>query len=216
MIVNLFFDVLFIFLIVVSAADSDSIWPSSQEGLFPDIEFSSNGGALALNEPALPFSPTTLPSDESKSLFDNPEDNNLFLSGNFDLVSDDSFRLADCSSSVLSPVIGKSRVRRLDGGSAGCQNRDSTLPSGSGSSFDDLPAFETLLSTLERAYGSDAAQEELKHNSICSLVTANKLPWGVCSSGDPLHVEAAIRHTPDPSLGVAILFHLYYCSLCTF
>jgi hypothetical protein len=216
MIVHLVFDVLFILFNVVSATDSDSIWPSSQESRFPDMELTSNEAALTLTEPALSLNLMSLPSDESKSLFDNPESTNLFLSDNLDLVGDEPVELADCSSSEFSPAIGKSRVRRLDGGPAGCQNPDST-PSGSGSSFNDLSAYETLLSNLERLYGANGAQEELKQNSICSLVTANLLPWGVCSSGDSSQIEVAIRNTPDPSLGgVGQLFHLYSCTLGTF
>lgn len=210
----LIFSTLFLLVNSVSAADSDSIWLSSNEGFIPGNEFSLNEKGPELSEPTSPLSLISLLSDGSDLLFENPESTNLFLSDSFDLVANESFDLAGCSSSNVSPIVRKSQVRRRDGPSV-CHNPDPTPP-GSDPSFKGLGNFEKFLPNLEKSFDLDASREIPKHNSICSLITANVLPWGVCSSGDRLDVRPAYKQEPDPSLLGLLMFFVDYCTLGTF
>ena len=236
---------------VLSLAESDLLWPSSSEdginNIFDGSDFSSELSlnnneetplALGLSEqsPVLSLDDLSLLSsslgDESNynSLFENAKINNvdLFLSENnsgpSDLLGfdDQSFELADCSSSsssssIFSPINGKFRkVRQLDGSSPrSCQNSDSTIPGGDGSgSFSPARKQEPfeIRAGLERSWEKNAAREELKHNSACRDLTFNILPWGACSNPDPRYITQASMLVPFPWLGGIQLWYLDYCT----
>lgn len=209
MVIQLLIDILFILFVLVSATTSDSIFLPSEEG---PTDFSLNGKALAFDEPALPLDLTSLPLDKSISLFEDSGSTNLYLSdNNSGFIGDEPFQLADCSSSSdLFPATGKSRLRRLDR-CRGSQNSDPT-------SSDGFPPFgvpSKVINDLEKMLGLPAYEDDSRQNSICRLVTANVLPWGVCSSGNPSDITVANTDyiQPLPGLGGIIMYYVNYCTL---
>lgn len=113
---------------------------------------------------------------------DENNESNLFL--------DDSFQLADCStsseksSSSIDNILGKFRLRRRDDSNK-CTNSDGTSH-GSYSSFpadDERNIVEEMFTDYEPSYTVTQAMDTLNHNSMCYILTNGRLPWGVCSSG---------------------------------
>lgn len=194
---------------VRSLADSDPFWSSSEDGNSASTELSINEGALAFNEPILPSDPALYSSVSSDSLFENSKGTNLFLSDNSALNDDQSFELADCSSSGFPPVNGKSRVRRIDGPNK-CQNSDLQLSPSSPL----LSDFSDMVERLERSWVKSPAREKPKHNGLCRSFTKELLPWGACSNPDPQWTKEAIFVlTPDPWFGVLKFYYLDYCTM---
>ena len=211
-----------------SLADSDLIWPSPELPLLNDNEETTL--AFGLSAPpvspldVLPLSSSSLDEPSSNSLFENSDDTiaDLFLNddnpnhGSGTLIGDgnQSFELADCSSSSLlfPSVNGKFRkVKRIDGSPQNCQNPAST-PDGSGNSPPArIPEPFEIINSLERSWEKDAAREELKHNSACVDLTFGVLPWGVCSNPDPQYGYRVNMGSYSWLNGIP-LWYLDYCT----
>lgn len=202
----------FLFL-VPSLADSDSLWFSSEDGNLPGTDFSSNEGALALGGPVLPSDSSSLLSDTSDSLFEDPQDTDLFLSANPDLIGDQSFEIADCSAlASLPPVNGKSRAKRIDGVTS-CRNPDLQLDPSSPLLHED----SDIIKHLEESWLTVPSRKELDHNRICRAITLNMLPWGACSNPGPVWTKRVNPMYPlmeDPRIVGIQLYDLEQCTIC--
>lgn len=211
---RLILGVIFIRSIFVSTAISDSTWSSGDELLFQDTELPSNSEALAFNQVALPLDLADAPEGGSGSLFGDMGSIDLSSSDNDGTVAGEFFQLADCSSSELFPLIGKSRIRRLDGSADDCQNPEnptSEPPFDPSLDSASSQALHELLSRLRVSPGSDEGK-----NTVCRSLTHNLLPWGVCPSGDDADAIPAPGLWSIHGWGPGILFDLYHCTLGTF
>lgn len=186
---------------------------TDEDGNLPGIDLSSNDGALALSEPAFLSDPISFSSEASDSLFENPEDTDLFLSDNFDLLNDQSFEIADCSSSDFSPSVnGKSRVKRIEGGTR-CQNPDSPLDASNPLLHEPFDVIKHLEDSLAKA----TSRKELNYNGICAAITRNVLPWGACSNSVNYWASPIEPISPllrEPRIVGMQLYNLRYCTIC--
>lgn len=201
-----------IFILPVSAANSDSLWSSNDDLLFPDTD-------LSLIQPTLPYDQTavtspfelaelpplnlqTSPTDSSLIPLENTNwDNNLFsstsggdelalslLPADYTILDDNVFETADCSPSDFLPAIGKSRARRGEQCRAPTKppvtgSNNPKSPSGSGDPPIDFSGLNDLLKNPLVLQKFKDARSNNDHNTFCYLFTAGYLPYGTCSSG---------------------------------
>ena len=215
MIIHLGHKIILFLFFVRSFAGSGSLWPWSEDECLPSTDFSWNRGALALSDFSLPSDPTSLFSDISDLLLENSQVKYLFISDNPDLISDQSFKTADCSASS-SPSFGnrKSRAKRIDGPTR-CSNRDSQFDHSS-------PLWHDLSDIIkkldERQKTAPAIREEQNQNGLCRALTSNVLPWGACSNPNRFNTQyrAPSLLIQDLLLAKLQLYDLLDCVICKF
>lgn len=150
--------------------------------------------------------------DQAASLFTGEATLAEYLTTN--PVSEDGFllehsfdQLADSCSGSVNPYanqgISKSRIKRLDVASGFCEDK-----AGSNGGVDDLdlskvdPEATDLLKLFraEREQDFSRAMQDREQNTLCFLLTAGRLPWGVCYGGfvglDDVSVNSAPMQTP--------------------
>ena len=126
---------------------------------------------------------------------------------------DDSYKtLADCSTSgsLLAFDISKRRPRRrAGGGGEKCTNPGTTPPTSSqsipSSSSPDNINLDQLweLLTSPEMLNKATAIEDPYQNTPCFLLTGGRLPWGVCSSGQPGGQRRALYYAELAGLPLA-------------
>lgn len=227
---------------IVSAAMLDFDPPESfgDDTLFSNPELPSSPSLISFNQPLSPPDPnlslfdssqlpdnaisfftgydkdtSDLPSwdfDDGISTSNWSDDNN-----EFNLFSDDPFKLADCSASESLPMIRRSRrLRRRD--DLKCTNPAATpqlsLPTLELNPNVDLGSLDQISQDPETAALREAAEKNSDNNVSCYLLTKGQLPWGVCSSG----VESS-NHRYGRSLEIGVkhleMWWLRPCSLGT-
>lgn len=176
---RLAFTVMFSLSVVVPSVIADSDWSWSDDLPAPETEFPSIDEGLAFSQPDLFMDSTSSPQDGSDLLFGDMDSSDVF-SSDHDSTSE-SFALADCSSSELSPATGISRMRRRDG-AAGCQSPTLTPPNAA------IPSFEATrdpawgMRSLEKLFST--AKKDLDRNSACEMISEGLLLRGACYSGE--------------------------------
>lgn len=200
--------------IIITAAisDLDSTWSLEDDSLFTNAELPSmNPAPFSLDQSLIPLD-SNAPLFSSSQTFEDPvslTDNGIDTSDAFPWNIDsgiispssgtasnnnefnffdenDSFQLADCSTSGSPPPafnVRKSRLRRRGGGGETCTNSQSPPSSSSPGSFslDQLKEFLENPAMLNLA----TAKKDPYQNNHCFILTDGRLPWGVCSSGQP-------------------------------
>lgn len=189
-----------------SSSDSSASLPPLDQSTTTTGLFDSAPLPLSLSGDEV-FQPFGSGVGTSGSLFGGtqPGDSEMdFASGDFEFSDPDFLIGAACSlpapaSESYSPAlttVGKSRRRQRSKRSGSCANSNAGNPPppnaasdlekefGGDSSVLSNPLIEKLL---------DAAQGYEDHNTLCYVVSLGTLPWGVCSSGNPLDVETADR-----------------------
>lgn len=165
--------------VLVSASDLDIIWPSSGDSLFSDTGLPMDQTSSSLIET------NKLPEDPESSSFGGLDLSLSTPSAWDDVASNDSFNLADCPSSEQLPVIGKSRMRRLDEpGSCKIPTGVDTFPEDPSeeAAIDSRLLGDSMRNSPGFAWVTDAVEKQ-DHHLYCSVYSSNFLPWGVCSSG---------------------------------
>lgn len=200
--------------------------PSDQEGLpFEQAQLPSEQGQLPLGQDAVAFGSTTLDLDQTPSsetehdIFTDVETNQPIL---FDTIAGlpSDISLADCAASESDlSFVGKSRRKRDS-----CKDPIDQAPSlpplslpfadsipDLGGSFDEtLEILRTQNPPLYRLLLQ--SRQNRQHNMFCFLWSSGVLPFGVCSSGNPLDVKPSNIFLTDPS-GINLpLVNLDYCS----
>lgn len=189
---------------LASPTDYDFAESLNYGSLFPDqptfwdeSALSSNLLALtASNDVAsLSFSDSEdLSSDTSALIFSSEDldDDNTMLSSPIDnqLLADSS-QQADCSTLLESlPFFDKSRARRRDDLGL-CQNN---LDDPVGMvTWPDLPGLRELRTKPNAQLLMDRAVGDPRFNGLCFLYSLGRLPYGVCSSGDPRGVKLSME-----------------------
>lgn len=123
-----------------------------------------------------------------------------------ELPWDDSFQLADCSSSenTLLPALGKSRIRRSDDDSSICTDRDAATSEGKNPS--DGP---TRVFLMPQMFDAE------KHSSTCWEYTLGVLPYAVIASGDRNDEIVDPSRIYNLPLRSSTLSTLYRATVCT-
>lgn len=196
--------ILFILPILIFTADLDLAEPLNYEILFSDQSSSWDESALssdqsvflASNEIASPSLPDLEDSnpDTSEQLFssENANDDYSILSSSFDnpLLADPP-QQADClTSSEYLPIFDKSRARRRDDLGlcvTTVDNRAGMVV------WPDLPGLRELRTKPNAQLRMNQAVGDSTFNALCYLYSLGKLPYGICSSGDPGNVELSIE-----------------------
>ena len=183
-----------IFSVIVPLVMSDSASPLNDELSAPETEFSLNNELLAFDQ-SMNFNS----SPEPDLISEDAKSSDLFWNDENDV--DESFKLADCSSSEIFPALGKSRMRR-PGGSEECKNPTLT-PSNSAFSLWWDPAIDPWDILQNRV-----EQDSMRH-SDCIVLTSNLLPFGLCHSG-----VGAVPSKQEVKIGGLSLtaFDLQHCS----
>lgn len=143
--------------------------------------------------------------------FEDMGDTSDVLFSTNDVFADNTFELADCSASEIFPTIGKNkaRVRRIDEPSEACKNpttdtdTDTPLPgadsNGESLDPDDLRNLLTHPDTHRMLDELESSTEG--YHTACYLFTRGRLPWGVCSSGNPFDKEPFSSEILVPAWG---------------
>ncbi len=226
-------------------------WPGVEGAIsFDLLALPSDQGALSFGEAALPvdqggpeFDQLALPLDQmpsSSDLFMLSEEpysaDESYLAGELDPLWDaenivpplgdtipaDAFELADCSAAEYFPIVGKSRVRRLDDSSS-CKNPDTAPPVGSAETLPNgdetfsrganepinvpEPFWDLIYdpSTLERLF------RHRQDNEHCYKWTSGMYPVGLCHSGVPWDSQ----HFGQTVDLYGAWFFVYYLNHCT-
>lgn len=247
---------IFVLSIIISAAisDLDSTWSLEDDPLFLNTELPSVNSDQSLvpvhsNAPLFNSAQTfgdavsstsndIDTSDESlwdlsSSIISPPiwtgNNNNVNDESKFFDDGDDSFQLADCSTSeFLVPAfdISKRRLRQRDvGDGQKCTNpATTTSPTNSQSSRSSLGPipdlhdfFENILNERLSKGEEISSPQDPNQNSLCALVTEGSLPWGVCASGLASEIaQSRIRFNFGPAKESFIMWQLYGAALGTF
>jgi hypothetical protein len=231
----------------VAKSHEDSTFGYALESEFTALPFDQvNQAASFFDEPALLSGLPTL-SDESKSYFpDSPEpffedtpswsesgkvNTNVFSD---DIILNDFFEVADCSTSEFLPSIGKkSRLRRRDE-SRTCEAPATIPPTdakkkpkrpGRDSNPTPPPYDPARVDELNKQllYGPDSYDNFLssganqESNSFCYIFTQTLLPFGVCSSGKKSDETLAASQVMQSSdWGRLPIWTLSQCTLSMF
>lgn len=193
MTVRLILDTMFSFSVIVPLVMSDLAWPLNHELSAPETDFSLNNEVLAFDQ-SMNFN-----SSPEPDLFPENAKSSDFFS-NDEIGVNESFELADCSSSELRPALGTSRMRRR-GVSEECKNPTSTSSTSAFSLWD--PAIDPWGLVENRI-----EQNSLRY-SDCVVLTFNVLPFGLCHSG-----VGAVPSEHEVNIGGLSLqtFDLQHCS----
>lgn len=209
MLAHLKLSILLVWQLLLPVSDSNLLWPSNEESLFPDT-------SLPLGQT---FFDSIELSENQESLFEDLDGSILLPLSDTDGVTrrpfskedslDKAIELADCSSENLS-TMDISMVKRI-AESGSCKNTAAELQSDSEDAFqervkllgDDSATWDKLTETMR----NKAA------HTRCVFYTLSLLPWGVCSSGwlpDEIPLGESIS---IPTRGVFILYTLEYYKL---
>lgn len=189
--------------ITVSTTDVDLAEPLNSESLFFDQPSSWDESALLSSQPVFLASSDVaslsgsgldaMNLDRSELLFssENTNDDNSILSSPFDdPFSAGSSQQAECLTSSESPFIfGKLRARRRDDLGL-CRN---TINDRAGMvTWPDLPGLQELRTKPNAQLRMNQAVGDPTFNALCYLYSLAKLPYGICSSGDPGDVDLSL------------------------
>lgn len=202
-------------MMLAASAQLDLFGGSSDDGLqllsFVPLDLDSSSSTTS----GLHFEDETLLAsgniDNQESLINSPlpaVDNSLFLDDNFFITP------IDCPSPDLLPLIGrsKSRSRRGDtvpfcktpsSGSDILENGDSSLPQ-KPTGLDSVDLFEQGVTSNRRGQNPD-----------CARSSAEFLPYGVCSSWDPLDKSLSMFQPLPAEWGPFELWDVHHCYLST-
>lgn len=191
------------FINLVSTADTD-LESLNYESLFSDLPPPWDESAISSNQPVFMASnddaslsfpgPDDLNSDTSEMLFssENPNDDTSILSSPFDnpILADSSQQAGCLTSSESLSVFDRLRVRRRDDHGL-CQN---TVNDRVGLvTWPDLPGLRELRTKPNAQLRINQAVGDPTFNGLCYLYSLGKLPYGICSSGDPKDVELSLE-----------------------
>ena len=225
----------------MSIIGSASIWDSDLD-LSSNQVASSNLALSPLDPSASLFEPAQSDGnldifsiDSSDPLFENVE-KNTFIPGEIgfeglDLTSadgaltlDSSFDVADCSTSILFPAIGKSRIKRAAANSEKCKNPTSGAinnpPLGgdeqgpTGPDVTDEEVDEFFQNPAIRRLWFKAEDTE-NQNPSCHMISLGALPYGVCSSGSVADQSSVVENVVEiVGAGSFRGLTLAHCTLC--
>ena len=136
------------------------------------------------NSPALPALNQVAPLFPDETMLAQNLASHSVSEGDF-LLDQNFAQLADpCSKSVNPPVnqgTSNSRIKRLDFASGSCSNEG--LDDLDLSKVDPTAADLLWLFRAEREQELSRAMQDREQNTLCYLLTAGILPWGVCYGG---------------------------------
>lgn len=206
--------VILIFQLLVSALDSDILWPSNEDSPFSDTSLSLSQTSSFLDSIKFSESQEPLFEDLDSTIISPSSDIDGLTGSSFtnDVALDKSFELADCSPSESLSTIGTSRVRRLDLEESGSCKDTAAEPHPGGEDIfnervDVLRGDPDILQKLTETMRNKAA------NTQCVFFTLSILPWGVCSSGWPPDEILLGETVAIPTRGVFSVYTLEYYKL---
>lgn len=182
------------------SAASDVTWALSDDSFLPDsfldqatadanddvslfnlatVPAGLDNPSFSLDDSLLDFPPLEDKDIDSLPFEDTSIDGTNLLSFD-DTVADDQLELADCSATSELSVIGKSRVRRLDGSPLTCSQRDEEL---SPETREKLKRTFRILVRPDLLQEFSPARGSEDQNTACWVATMGELPWGMCSTG---------------------------------
>ena len=196
------------------------IWPP--EPLFGP-ELPPDQATFSSDLTLLPLDQDSLFDDTSDPLFANLDNSIPTVSETgFDGVdffsTDDSLDFVDCSASLF-PTIVESRIRREDKPGS-CKNPP-------GNADTPPPDVEETQSGLEDKFGqllwqqptesqiSEQKKAFPEQNPNCFRYSGQTLPWGVCSSGNPLDVTPILNPLVLSQFGEFVRYNLDHSTLGT-